>query len=462
MDFHAQLKKLEEERKTLLDERANIYVASEKAKPDPEKAPWQEQKQEPAPGRSHAAVDEDLGKNEEKTAGVLKQISREETLNRVANELYRLDEERKAAEQCVPRQQEGTEATTRPPADATASSIGDIDKAILKTEEKLKNAVVEFKSRLQQEGAKEISGEAENAIARAEGGARQRPSWEKDSVVETSRSEQTEAHLRLYKTPERSEHQPRLHGGGETDFKGGHPSQDINPRSAKPAATGVWTTRDEVAGKSDEQLKDAYALEDKPTHIAIQIVPEGTTLKRGTAGEIEGWGAGGGDQYRRMDSHDKVRATPGYDIEGGQLERRTSLDFNAHSSKDDHYRNAAKLVEPGVGAQWQKEHDAAIASLKAQKDLYSGDKVLQAEVAKSETEKEALAAKHLAQDKRLDKCIEQVQEKFDKKYQDKDPGEKEKMQTELDKQLRLMKEAQEKQHERDWERFLEGKFKQLS
>jgi hypothetical protein len=76
MDLHELLKKLEEERKTLLDERANLE-AKGTDKQDQEKGVG-EQKQEPSPGRSLAAVEEDLGKNKEKTDGVLKEISDQE------------------------------------------------------------------------------------------------------------------------------------------------------------------------------------------------------------------------------------------------------------------------------------------------------------------------------------------------------------------------------------------------
>jgi hypothetical protein len=466
MDLHEQLKRLEEERKTLLDERANILAGTDKQ--DQEKTPADEQKQDTVAGRSLAAVDEDLGKNKETTAAVLKQIGDqektqigEETLNSLANELIRLAEERKAAEQSAPRQQEGSESAARPPPDATASrSIDDIDKDILKAEAELKSAASELKSRFQAaESTKEISGETANAIARAEGGPKQRPPWEKDSVVEIGRSVQPEAHLRFYEVPERPEHHPRLHGGGESNFEGGHPSKDMRPESDKLTATGVWTTRDEVAGRMGEQLKDHYALQEEPTHIAVQIVPEGATLRHGTAGPLEGWGAGGGDQYQRVDSHNKVHASPGWDIKGDHVERRVSLDFNAAASEHDLYRNAAKLVEPEVGARWQKEHDADIASFNAQKDVQDkGDRVHQASA-----EAEALKAKHEAQQLQLDKGINLAKENFERKLEDKprDSEQRDMLQRDFDKRAKQLQKDLDKRQKEDWHRYLEGTFKQL-
>ena len=71
----------------------------------------------------------------------------------------------------------------------------------------------------------------------------------------------------------------------------------FNP-SKKGRAEGSWMMRwDDVKGLSPRQIKNKFALEFEPTHIAKVSVPKGAKMRKSIAGPIENWGEGGGLQY---------------------------------------------------------------------------------------------------------------------------------------------------------------------
>jgi hypothetical protein len=73
----------------------------------------------------------------------------------------------------------------------------------------------------------------------------------------------------------------------------------------------------------------------------------------------------------------------------------------------------------------------------------------------------ALAAKHEKNQERLAEQMAEAQNKFDKKYPDKDSQERKDMQVELNKQFALLIKSQEKAQEQERQRLYEDKSKQL-
>ena len=57
----------------------------------------------------------------------------------------------------------------------------------------------------------------------------------------------------------------------------------------------------EIEGLSAKEIKDKFALPELPTHISDVNVPEGTKVRIGTAGKVDGWGNGGGQQVEVLE-----------------------------------------------------------------------------------------------------------------------------------------------------------------
>ena len=57
---------------------------------------------------------------------------------------------------------------------------------------------------------------------------------------------------------------------------------------------------DEIIGLTPKQIKNKFSLEYTPDHICDFTIPKGTVMRTGIAGEIEGWGTGGGIQFDLM------------------------------------------------------------------------------------------------------------------------------------------------------------------
>ena len=73
-----------------------------------------------------------------------------------------------------------------------------------------------------------------------------------------------------------------------------------NPDANRTQAGGWVMKAEDIAGLTPEQIKDKYALDYIPTKITDAVIPKGTMIRRGIAGEIEGWGHGGGLQFDLM------------------------------------------------------------------------------------------------------------------------------------------------------------------
>jgi hypothetical protein len=59
-----------------------------------------------------------------------------------------------------------------------------------------------------------------------------------------------------------------------------------------------WMMREEdIKGLSADQIKDKFALPEKPAYVSDVNVPAGTKIRVGTVGAQEGWGRGGATQY---------------------------------------------------------------------------------------------------------------------------------------------------------------------
>ncbi len=70
-----------------------------------------------------------------------------------------------------------------------------------------------------------------------------------------------------------------------------------NSASVKGGAVGSWLMRaSSIRGMTPEQIRDFFALPSLPTNVTSVTVPTGTVVWTGTAGAINGWGDGGGQQ----------------------------------------------------------------------------------------------------------------------------------------------------------------------
>lgn len=64
---------------------------------------------------------------------------------------------------------------------------------------------------------------------------------------------------------------------------------------------GGWIMKEsDVAGLTPEEIKDKYALPQKPLKVCDVTLPKGTELRTGITNPLEGWGKGGGVQFDLM------------------------------------------------------------------------------------------------------------------------------------------------------------------
>ena len=64
---------------------------------------------------------------------------------------------------------------------------------------------------------------------------------------------------------------------------------------------GGWIMKEsDVAGLTPEQIKDKYALPQKPIKVCDVTLPKGTELRTGITNPLKGWGKGGGVQFDLM------------------------------------------------------------------------------------------------------------------------------------------------------------------
>ncbi len=75
-----------------------------------------------------------------------------------------------------------------------------------------------------------------------------------------------------------------------------------NEVHGKPAG-GFVMREEDIAGLTPEQIKDRFALEYTPTHVADAEIPAGSLVRRGICGPIDGWGNGDGLQFDLAGEH---------------------------------------------------------------------------------------------------------------------------------------------------------------
>ena len=63
--------------------------------------------------------------------------------------------------------------------------------------------------------------------------------------------------------------------------------------------TGSWMMRkSDIDNLTPAQIRDKYALPNKPTHVVDVTVPKGVKMETGTTNPVQGWGSGGAQQYQ--------------------------------------------------------------------------------------------------------------------------------------------------------------------
>ena len=61
---------------------------------------------------------------------------------------------------------------------------------------------------------------------------------------------------------------------------------------------GGWVMEaKDIEGLTPKQIQQKYALPSEPKYVCDVEVPKGTTVRKGTANKVKGWGEGGGTQY---------------------------------------------------------------------------------------------------------------------------------------------------------------------
>jgi hypothetical protein len=437
MDLSENLKRLEKEREELRAEMSKA-LAPDNAQPK-ESSPDKEQKEKETSASAAARPIEEIEKDsqivEKRIAVTQKALDDEITLKKLAGELTELGEEKKAAN--GPRNYEKT------PLEIAAQQ-----------------AEQEFSARLPEllkAGVTEMSADLANSMYICREGADSEPPWKKDTSVQIKMVEQPEAHARAYAMGKPTE--PRLFLGKETSFEGGHPSVDKN-MAGDSRAEADWSIPPTEPHRSVEELKDSNALPKKPTTIVVKNLMPGSIVLEGIAGAIDTFGKGGANQTWAVLAA-VTTTNPAYDVENDKLKRRDSMDFNIASSKDDRFIKVALQMEPEYGARKKDEHDADIASAKAEKDRQDqGDKALQAEVAKifTPTQEAAIDTRSSKESEALVKKQEEERkafvEMFDK-FKGLDPESAAKIEKgakELMESMNRRHEEERQQIEKSWQR----------
>ncbi len=77
---------------------------------------------------------------------------------------------------------------------------------------------------------------------------------------------------------------------------------ELDGSRLRGGGVGGWImSADSVRGMTPEQVRDKFALPSTPDYFIAVRVPGGVTMRTGTAGEINGWGQGGGQQVLLME-----------------------------------------------------------------------------------------------------------------------------------------------------------------